>query len=254
MKKVLFMMAMLMVTASAGAKTTYIPSYRSYIHIVNRTDTVKNESKALTLEMAEASGMFTVRFEHEDVTSDKVKSIKQAKAIAGWMTVTSLASGVGSAFTKDNMSFMAMYAGANITSDIAEIQAANAESEQLLQLALCIDNTTDGELMVADLDRGMVWYVQPHETLRLATANPDATRLRISDIRSEQIRYVSAIGGSSLTKYMIGYEDDECWIVPVKDKDEKKGDYKRINKHNFSEAFLTDDQFQQIKAAQEGKK
>ena len=60
--------------------------------------------------------------------------------------------------------------------------------------------------------------------------------------------------GSSLTKYTIGYEDDECWIVPVKDKDDKKGDYKRINKQNFSEAYLTDDQFQQIKAAQEGKK
>lgn len=63
----------LLFVSSISAKTTYIPIYRSYIHIVNGTDTSAVSNNLMDLETADDNGMFKIYIEHEDVTKEKVK-------------------------------------------------------------------------------------------------------------------------------------------------------------------------------------
>lgn len=85
MKKYLLFLLFLTVGIMVEAKTTYIPKYQSYIHIVNGLDTTAVSNILENLELAEEGGMFTIRIEHEEVTKEKVKAIKRAKRAAGWM-------------------------------------------------------------------------------------------------------------------------------------------------------------------------
>ena len=48
---------MLTAVFSAEAKTTYIPTYASYIHIVSGMDTVAVENNLMSLELAESNFM-----------------------------------------------------------------------------------------------------------------------------------------------------------------------------------------------------
>ena len=42
------------------AKTTYIPKYRSYIHIVNGSDTISTTNNLLDLRLDEDNNMFCI--------------------------------------------------------------------------------------------------------------------------------------------------------------------------------------------------
>ena len=71
------------VAVTIHSKTTYIPTYLSYLHIVTSVDTVAVKNNLDTLELKDPEGMFTMRIDQEDVTSEKVKAIKRMKAAAG---------------------------------------------------------------------------------------------------------------------------------------------------------------------------
>ena len=86
-------------------KSTYIAKYRSYIHIVNGTDTVSVDNNLPELEMTENGGLFSIRIEHEEVTQEKVKAIKRAKSRAGWMAFSAVMSGVSTAFSNNSLQY-----------------------------------------------------------------------------------------------------------------------------------------------------
>jgi len=144
-----------------NAKSTYIPTYVSYIHIVNGTDTITKESNLDELTLSESDGMFTITIEHEQVTKEKIKSIKRAKRAAAWAGVSAVMSGVSTAFSKNSLQYMVRSSNTSIAANLADIYKTEAEDRQQMSIAILIDNNTDGELMVNDMERGLTWYIMP---------------------------------------------------------------------------------------------
>lgn len=257
-----------MCSLTVWAKTTYIPTYRSYIHIVNGTDTMSVDGNLSELELAEPSGLFTIHIEHEEVTKDKVKAIKRAKAAAGWAGFAAVMSGVSMAFSSNSLQYYIRSKNEKITTDLAEIYAANSENEQILKIELLIDNNTESELVVNDMERGLTWYILPRQTMNLKVNNPEAANLRISDIHNTFIRYVSAAVGSSVKKSEVDWEDDDCWIIAVyqqniskhptpaeakytarKPKPDGFLGYRRVSKVDFTESEISEDDYRAYKKA-----
>ena len=116
-----------------------------------------------------------------------------------------------------------------------------------------IENTSEEEIMVNDMERGLVWYIQPMNSLYVRMNNPDAASLRISDIHNKDISFVMATAGSSVTKHEIVWEDEYCWIVPVyKEKESFYEDpriekYRRIWKKSFEDEEMSNSEFKEFK-------
>ena len=256
----------LMCCLPAVGKTTYIPTYRSYIHIVNGGDTISVDGNLSELEITEANGFFTIRIEHEEVTKEKVKSIKRAKAAAGLMAFSTVMSGVSTAFSNNTLQYYMRSTNERLTAELATMYAGNADHEQLLAIELWIDNPTDSELMVNDMERGLTWYILPKQSMNLKVNNPDAACLRISDVRNSFIRYVSAVAGSSVKKQEVDWEDEDCWIMGVYKQTLPKNPtpadaiytarkprpdgflgYRRISKIDFTESEISEDDFRAYK-------
>lgn len=254
MKKVLSIIALLLVVMFIHAKTTYIPTYRSYLHILNGGDTLAMSNNLDTLELADPSGMFTLRIDHEDVTREKVKAIKRKKRAAGWALFSAVMNGISTAFSDNSIEYYIRRDNTRIATDIATIFAANAKEEQTLKIDLWIDNTSSDELMVCDMERGLTWWIMPHESMQLTLNNPDVARLRISDPKNNNVRYVSAVAGSKVTKWEIDLETDEYWYSPVYMPNKPHDSfsllhYIRISKANYIEEKISKEEFKEAKKA-----
>lgn len=251
MKKTLFFLALL-ISVVLNAKTTYLPKYHGYLHIVTDGDTLSTTNNSICFELADPGGMFVLAIEHEEVTEAKVKAIKRAKRAAGWATFSAIMSGVSTAFSDNTLQYLVRSTNTQIASTIASIYTANANEQKNLSIHLCIDNTTDGELMVCDMVRGLTWWILPRQTMKLKINNPEAACLRISDSQSHNVRYATAMAGSRLTKWDIVLETDEFWVVPVYREgqlhiDDNIDFYKRINKADFTETSMPYETFKELK-------
>lgn len=240
MRKIILLLVLLLHEMSLIGKTTYLPSYRSYIHIVEKDDTISVANMMPDLELSDRNSFFTIRIEHEDVTKEKVRAIKRAKRAAGWATFSAVMSGISTAFSSNSLEYLIRSSNTQLTAELASIYSANAIAEEILGVYVWIDNTTNGELMVNDMDRGLMWCILPNQSLKLKVNNPEACRLRISDAKSDFIRYASVIAGSKVTKWTIAYEDEDCWIVPVYQEGkiqtyENIIYFKRISKVDYTE-------------------
>ena len=223
MKKLLILLIALFPLAetmhlSVQAKTTYIPTYRSFIQIMqNRSDSIMAQSNLEKLELTAQDGSFSITLVHEDVDKQKVKAIKRAKAAAGWMTFAAVMSGVFAGFDAAYYNnALNTYINMRRTENLAflsDIMHDEATVEQRLTIDFFIDNLGEEELMVADLVRGLTWYIRPHTSLQFSLANPGIERLRISDLNHLSVKYADIIGGNSVRKEDVEWEDDNCWIV-----------------------------------------
>lgn len=243
MRKVLFLITLLS-SLAINAKTTYIPKYRSYIHIVTDGDTASVVNILTDLDMSDKDGLFSIRLEHELVTEEKVKAIKRAKRTAGWATLSAVLSGVSAAFSDNSLQYMVRSTNARLSSELAGFYTANAIAEKTLDVYMWVDNTTDDELMVNDMDRGLIWYILPHQSLKLRLNNPDVSRLRISDPKNDIVRYAMVAAGSNVSKWGVAWENDDYWIVEsALDGTPATGTtvsyYIKINKKNFEETLMT---------------
>jgi len=212
MKRLLCVIALLTVVLASVGKTTYIPTYYSYIHIKHDNDTISETSQLASLEVAGLSNNFSVEVIHEEVTREKVKAIKRAKAAAGWSMFSAILSTVlpgnrGSLFSRIQDVRQSVL--------LTKMDADNAKAEQVLSVEIWIDNSGGEELIVNDLARGLTWYVQPHQSIQFEVSNPDMAQLRISNINSSKVDFVTVGAGSSVRKEYISYEDDECWIAKI---------------------------------------
>ncbi len=247
-----FIIFLLLVAMSTHAKTTYIPTYRSYLHIVNGSDTTAVENNLEDLELSDANGMFTLRIEHEEVTEEKVRDIKRAKRAAGMMSLSAVMSGISTAFSNNSLQYMVRSKNTELTATLADIYTANAEAEQLLTIDLWLDNTSNSELMICDIERGLTWWVLPNQSIRFKLNNPEASRLRISDPKNDHVRYVSAMAGSKVTKYEIKWEDDTQWIRPIFKKPSNTSSsytlayYLSISKIDYTETVMSIEQYNEL--------
>ena len=251
MKKAISLFVALLFVSSVSAKTTYIPIYRSYIHIVNGTDTSAVSNNLMDLETADENGMFKIYIEHEDVTKEKVKAIKRAKRTAGWATFSAVMSGISTAFSRNSLQYMIRSTTTRIAAQLADIYNKNAHAEQTLLIDTWIENTSEDELMINDMERGLTWYVRPSQSLTIKLNNPEVTNLRISDVHNNQVRYAMVTAGSVAEQWDIEWEDDSCWIVivyKVKYSDNKKiAHYKRISKEDYTEMDMTKEEYHAFK-------
>lgn len=239
------------IVVSIHSKTTYIPKYRSYMHIVTGIDTLAVMTNLDTLELSEPNGMFSLIIDHEDVTKEKVKAIKRAKRAAGWATFSAVMSGISTAFSQNSLQYLVRSTNTRIATQLAEIYNENANAEQRLQIDMWIDNTSGEELMINDMERGLTWYIRPSHNLHLQLNNPDVANLRISDIHHQHVYYAMVAAGSNVSKRAIEWEDNECWIsaimkdvgyeYPILDK------YLRISKDDYSETVMTIEEFKEFK-------
>lgn len=243
---------MLNISLLAIAKTTYIPKYLAYIHIIDDADTIVASNIYRELELKERSGMFNIIVEHEDVTKEKVKAIKRAKRAAGWATVSAVMSGVSTAFSKNTLQYLVSSTNTQIAKQLADIYIDNARAEQTLGINIWIENTTIGELMINDMERGLTWYVRPSQFFCCLLNNPDVVNLRISDVHNKDIRYMMIAAGSQVSKREIEWEDNDCWIygiwgnlgfseIKVIEK------YVRISKTDFTEREMSTEEFKAYK-------
>jgi len=257
MKKTIIFLLLLVSMLSATAKTTYIPIYRTYIHIVNGTDTTVASNNIMNMELADDSGVFSVYIEHEDVTKEKVKAIKRAKRAAGWAAFSAVLSAASSAFSNNSLEYMVRSTNTRIASQLAYIYANNAKEEEQLRIDTWIENTSSEELIINDMERGLTWYVRPSQALQLQLNNPDVANLRISDLRNEYIRYVMIAAGNMVYKQEIEWEDDDCWIYGVWGNlgfSEVRviDHFVRISKTDYSEREMTIEEYKAYKKGMKG--
>ena len=254
MRRLVLVFVVIMYVASASGKTTYIPKYRTYIHIVSGSDTIVKSNNLKELELSDNSNMFKIYLEHEDVTKEKVKAIKRAKRAAGWASFSAVMSGISTAFSDNSLEYMVRSTNTKIASQIAEIYTENAEAEQRLTIDLWIENTTEEELMINDLERGLTWYVRPSQSFQIQLNNPDVMNLRISNVHNDQVRYVMIAAGSQARKMAIEWEDDNCWISAIMKKSDHYDfqsidKYVRVSKTDFSETVMSIEEFKEFKKA-----
>lgn len=251
MRKVLLLIAVLLSGVSAMAKSAYIPKYRTYIHIVDGSDTIVIANYLKDLELKDSRSMFNIAVEHEEVTKEKVKSIKRAKRAANLAAFSAVMSGASTAFSQNSLQYMVRSTNTRIASQLADIYSLNANAEQLLNIDALIENTSSEELIVNDMERGLTWYVRPSQSLKIKLNNPEVTNLRISDVHNNQVRYAMVTAGSVAEQWDIEWEDDSCWIViiyKVKYSDNKKiAHYKRISKEDYTEMDMTKEEYRAFK-------
>ena len=243
MKRFLPLLCALFLSFAASAETTYLPTYRGYIHIVDGTDTVSVESPLTELVLSDTASSFTIHINHELVDEDKVEAIKRSKRTQLVMTVTSVVSGVpgGGIFTQ--LGNMIKKGSAALPGNLSEIYEQNMKSDQVLSINVWIDNNSDEELLINDTDRGLIWFLPAGQGMDLRMTNPDVIRLRISDLRHEHVRYAFITAGSSTKKYDVVYEDPDCWIAEHRTLLRQVTGYTRIFKADYATESLSIDQY-----------
>ena len=259
-KRCLFFFASAIIILSASSKTTYIPSYWSYLKIYQyEGDSISGQNIFGQLETTSKDGLFRITIVHEDITREKVKAIKRAKAAAGWSVVAAAFSGIsaslGSVYYKNSIQTYVNMRHFENSLVLAKILQEEASEEERLSIDYFIDNLSNNELMVSDLERGLTWYILPHSSLQFNLNNPGIEHLRISNINQTNIQYADILAANTTKKETIEWEDDECWIRKVSKfiKDEKYVEYTYyyISKTTFESRKISLDEVKQIKKSKE---
>ena len=215
MNRFLYVFIAFIVCVPMKAKKTYVPKYSAYISIICGNDTLSSAANSISLELAAKDGSFVIAVNHEDMSLNKIKSIKRAKAAAGWALFSTALSAFSTGLSSNSTEYYSRLHDTMIASALTTIYNENANAEEILGIEAYIDNTYDEELMIADLDRGLVWFVKPHSSLFIKLNNPDMLSLRVSDIRNSSVKYVE-IGAGSITKSTeIEWEDEDYWAFPL---------------------------------------
>ncbi len=254
------------------AKTTYIPTYDNRLLLIENgeVDSLSNKSHALL--MSSKDGLITCTLAQQVVSQDLVRDIKRAKNAAGWAMVAAALSSASAGIAQNQMNYgynkgraMQDYVDAreNTNASLSASVEAKAEAEDLktLLLDLVVRNNSQKEMLITDMDRGLVWFVIPNCEVRLPLLKNEECHFRISSCNplDENVKYINAMGTSTLEKYSIGLETDMFWYVPISDKalkglrfetDQKKG-YIKIDKETMAMGVVSEHEFKSIKDNQE---
>lgn len=249
MKKII-LVALLAAFTKAQGKTTYVPAYMSYIHIIENGDTLSATVTDRSLSLQSADDDVRIVVEHEDLTGERVKAIKRAKRTAGWMAAIAVVQGTSAAFSDNALQHMVRSGSARAAAELSAMYAGIAKAEKTLDMEVLVENNTVDEMLINDTDRGLSWYVQPHEALALKVNNPDCIRLRISDLNHRRVRFATIAAGSYVDKVELKHEDDDYWFITAYKRlpdgtTEPLGGFERISKHDYSRQLLNYKQLQE---------
>ena len=225
---------------TASARTGKIPSYKSFVYWIQSTDTVYSEGNALLFESSSPDATVMVRVRHEDWKNTVTE--KSILRMAPWHAVVSQRRGIraivhqGHANTDAMMPMKkvpGMMPNALMINNLAKV---TDKYEMNFATEYMIENTSDKEIVVNDLNRGLVWYIPPQCYLLLNMGKlPQACLLRIAntDPLHPAIKYVTIGSASFSLKFTIAYEDEDCWIFLLNeesqdDNDDEIPDFSRL--------------------------
>lgn len=215
MRKFITIALLLTTIISATAKKTYIPRYTTAIIVAHSgTDTITTVSRQMDVQVHSSDGLFTINVNHDDMTLEKLKQIRANKRAAGWAgfaaTLYTIEGTTAQAFTER----LAACYNSQVSSILSAIYSANAEVANVLGIEITIDNPSDYELSVTDMERGRTWYILPHQYLRLALHNPDVAYLRIANIANNVPYYAYIAAGSEMKSLDVVYEGEQFIVLP----------------------------------------
>lgn len=254
------------------AKTTYIPTYDNRLLLIEGKEADSLTNKAHSLVMSSKDGLITCTLAQQVVSEELVRDIKRAKNAAGWAMVAATLSSASEGMAQSQMNrghnkgwAMQNYVNAreNTNASLAASADARAQAEDLktLLLDLVVRNNSQKEMLITDMDRGLVWFVLPNCEVRLPLLKAEECHFRISSCNpmDENVKYINALGTSTLEKYTISLETDISWYVPITPKalkslrfeTEQKNGYIRIVKETMDMSVVSEEEFRNIKANRE---
>ena len=251
----------LVIPLGLQAKKTYVPRYHSIIILTEGNDTLSVDGESISLSLSSPDNRFSLYVNHEDMTLEKIKSIKRVKAAAGWVAFSAALSGLSTGFSSNSNQFFVRLHNTIIAADLANMLQENAEASQKLAVEVGFENSSSEELMVADMDRGLVWYMKPKTALYLAVDNPSVLSLRISDLFHKHIQYATIAAGSLTKSAEVEWEDSEYWAFPLYERGESAmgTTYTEVNrymvkhKYNGTSKEYSKKEFKEFKASRSKK-
>lgn len=251
------------------AKTTYIPTYVNRLIVIEngKLDSLVNQQRVLTFPSSD--GLISCSIVQQVVSQDLVTSIKNAKRSAGWAMASAGISAASAGMAQGQMIAGRYngYAVSNYIQSREQMQEAaatsmnakeEAEALQALLVDFVVKNNSDKEMLITDMDKGLVWFVLPKNELVLPLAAGEECHFRISSCAplDENVKYINAYADNTLEKYTIGLETDLYWYVPISDKAKEglgfvsnlKDGYIKIDKENMKMSAISSDEFRSIKA------
>ncbi len=226
MNRHLLLCLFLLAVTTAFGKMGRIPTYKSFVYWIQDVDTVYSEGNTLMQESASPDGSIVVRVRHEDW--QELATSRSTKRLAPWHATMSTKKGLRAIVSQGKSNIDAMR-----PMPLDPVQMPNAVSvenlsgmtnrlEMDLACEYMIENTGIQEIVINDLNRGLVWYLPPKSYILLNMGTlPQACMLRIANNNPLQpsVKYVTIGSASFETKLSIAHEDEECWIYML---DEEK--------------------------------
>lgn len=250
MKKLVIVILLLATTIATEAKQTLVPRYSSFIRIDEQGDTIDARSSRTTLYKDEENGMFRVAVIHETLTLERIKYIKALQTAAAFSTLSAVLSSGVSVFSGD---WQQRYHGRLLTymnTTLAEIYNRNADAAKKLEVQAWVENTGKEELLVADQERGKVWFLQPGQIIRFTLQNPDIMELRISTVDHKMRHFVAMGAGSFLREATVSYEDEKCLVFPLYDTSDEYQEimgYVKMDKQTADQQQISKEEFKLLK-------
>lgn len=225
---------------TASARTGKIPSYKSFVYWIQSTDTVYSEGNALLFESSSPDATVMVRVRHEDWKNTVTE--KSILRMAPWHAVVSQRRGIRAIVHQGHANTDAMMPMKKVPGMMPNALMINNLAKETDKYEMnfateyMIENTSDKEIVVNDLNRGLVWYIPPQCYLLMNMGKlPQACLLRIAntDPLHPAIKYVTIGSASFSLKFTIAYEDEDCWIFLLNeerqdDNDDEIPDFSRL--------------------------
>lgn len=238
MKRILFV-PLFLLAITASAKQEKIPTYLSFVYWVQGTDTIYEENNTLLQESVSPDGTVIVRVRHEDWKNTVTD--KSIARMAPWHAIISRCRGIRAIVHQGKSNTDAMMPMKRVPGlmpnalNINNLSRVSEHYEMPYSCEYMIENNGNQEIVVNDLNRGLVWYVPAHSYLLLNMGKlPQACLLRIANTDPLQpaLKYVT-IGNASLTmKFTVAYEDEDCWIYLLNEEttaeETDKLDFRRL--------------------------
>lgn len=238
MKRLLFI-PLFLLAVTASARQEKIPTYLSFVYWVQGTDTIYEENNTLLQESVSPDGTVVVRVRHEDWKNTVTD--KSIARMAPWHAIISRCRGIRAIVHQGKSNTDAMMPMKRVPGlmpnalNINNLSRVSEHYEMPYSCEYMIENNGNQEIVVNDLNRGLVWYVPAHSYLLLNMRKlPQACLLRIANTDPLQpaLKYVT-IGNASLTmKFTVAYEDEDCWIYLLNEEttaeETDKLDFRRL--------------------------
>lgn len=239
MNRYLLILLFLSVSATAFCKIGRIPTYRSFVYWVQGADTLYTEDNTIMHESVSPDGAIVIRVRHE--AWPHCATNKSLDRLAPWHATIARRTGLRAIIYQGKANtdaMMPMKKEPGLMENVLSISSLAQMTDRLEMNFACeymIENTGTQEIVINDLNRGLVWYLpaQSYLLLNMGTL-PQACLLRIANNNSLQpsVKYVTIGSASFEMKLTIAYEDDNCWIYLLNEETSTDG-----GKLNFTRVF-----------------